>query len=144
MIIHPDQDSAALAEGSELIRFGIDVLLEKKDIGAARDFDVVVEEVELCSLPALPNNFNGPGFLHSLSGNGLEHTGNYKLAELLEGASLKFEIKEASTMTFYIGLPENVHGEAELERVNGTHSTRVFSEDLNKGDETFLRRNGGF
>lgn len=144
MIIHPDQDSSALAEGSELIRFGIDVLLEKKDIGAARDFDVVVEEVELCSLPALPNNFNGPGFLHTLSGNGIETSGNYKLAELLEGATIKFEIKEASTMTFYIGLPENVHGEAELERINGTHSTRVFSEDLNKGDETFLRRNGGF
>jgi hypothetical protein len=144
MIIHPDQDSASLQDGSELIRFGLDVMLEKSDIGGAKDFDVVVEEVELCSLPALPSNFNGPGFLHTLSGNGLETAGNYKLAELLEGTAIKFEIKEASTMTLYIGLPENVHGEAELERINGTHSTRVFSEDLNKGDETFLRRNGGF
>lgn len=120
------------------------MLLEKSSIGGAKDFDVVVEEVELCSLPALPNNFNGPGFLHALSGNGVETAGNYKLAELLEGTALKFEITEPSTATFYIGFPEGVHGEAELERVKGTHNTRVFSEDLNKGDETFLRREGGF
>lgn len=144
LVIHPDSDSKTLAEGSELIRFGLDVLLEKSNIGGAKDFDVVVEEVELCSLPALPSNFNGPGFLHTLSGNGVETAGTYRLAELLEGTAVKFEVREASTMTLYLGLPEGVHGEAELERVKGVHSTRIFSEDLNKGDETFLRREGGF
>jgi len=144
LVIHPDQDSKTLAEGSELIRFGLDVLLEKSNIGGAKDFDVVVEEVELCSLPALPSNFNGPGFLHTLSGSGVETAGNYRLSELLEGTAVKFEVREPSTMTLYLGLPEGVHGEAELERVKGVHATRVFSEDLNKGDETFLRREGGF
>lgn len=116
------------------------MLLEKSSVGGAKDFDLVVEEVELCSLPALPNSFNGPGFLHPLSGNIMEAAGNYRLSELLEGTTIRFEVHEASTMIFYLGLPEGVHGEAELERVKGVHTTRVFSEDLNKGDETFLRR----
>jgi hypothetical protein len=68
LVVHPDQDSASLASGAELIRFGLDVLLEKQGMMEG-DFDIVVEEVELCSLPALPEDFNGPGFLHPLSGN---------------------------------------------------------------------------
>lgn len=70
LVVHPDQDSTTLASSSELIRFGLDVLLEKPGT-AAGDFDIVVEEVELCSLPALPEDFNGPGFIHPLSGNSL-------------------------------------------------------------------------
>jgi hypothetical protein len=58
-----------VAASKEAIRFGLDVLLEQSDIGGAADFDVVVEEVELCSLPTLPDNFNGPGFIHPLSGH---------------------------------------------------------------------------
>jgi len=62
LVIHPDQDSTSEEKGSEMIRFGLDVLFEKTDIGGAGDFDVIIEEVELCSLPSLPDNFNGPGF----------------------------------------------------------------------------------
>jgi hypothetical protein len=98
----------------------------------------------LCSLPVIPSSFNGPGYLHPLSSYSVEAAGNFRISELLEGTSVKFDLQEPSTMTFYIGLPEGVHGEAELERVKGTHNTRVFTEDLNKGDETFLRREGGF
>jgi hypothetical protein len=78
-VVHPDQDSASLADGDELIRFGLDVLLEKPGIQEG-DFDIVVEEVELCSLPALPEDFNGPGYLHPLSGNQLQITEKFRLA----------------------------------------------------------------
>jgi len=42
LVVHPDQDSTSLATNSELIRFGLDALLEQSDIGGG-DFDVVVE-----------------------------------------------------------------------------------------------------
>lgn len=60
-----------LESGKELIKFGLDVLLESSDIGGAKDFAVIVEEVELCNLPTLPVNFNGAGNIHELSGNSI-------------------------------------------------------------------------
>jgi hypothetical protein len=118
--------------------------LEQSDIGAG-DFDVVVEEVELCSIPTLPDNFNGPGFLHPIGGNALQYDGKYRLAELLEGTAIKFEIFETSQVNFYIELPEGLTAEAAMVRVKGTYSNRMKTEDLNKGEETFLRsKEGGF
>lgn len=144
LVVHPDQDSTSLANNSELIRFGLDALLEQSDIGGAADFDVVVEEVELCSLPALPDNFNGPGFLHPLSGNVLYTSGKYRLAELLEGTAVKFELAQASLVTYYLEVPEGLKAKAALVRLKGTYTTKVATEDLNKGDETFLRQGAGF
>jgi hypothetical protein len=138
LVVHPDQDSTSLATNSELIRFGLDALLEQSDIGGG-DFDVVVEQVELCNLPALPDNFNGPGFLHPLSGQTLQTSGKYRIAELLEGTAVKFELAAASLVTFYLELPEGLKAKAALVRVKGTYTTKVATEDLNKADETFLR-----
>jgi len=144
LVVHPDQDSATLPSSSEMIRFGLDVLLEMSDIGGGGDTELVVEEVELCSLPTLPDNFNGPGFIHPLSGNSIQADAKYRLAELLEGTAVKFELSETSLVTFYLEVPEGVAAEAALVRVRGTYTTRVATEDLNKGDETFLRQKGGF
>jgi hypothetical protein len=52
----------------------------------------VIEEVELCSLPALPDSFNGPGFLHPLSGYTLQMEQKFRLAELLESTAVNFEL----------------------------------------------------
>jgi hypothetical protein len=122
-----------------MIKFGLDVLLEKSDIGGAPDFEVVVEEVELCSLPTLPDNFNGPGFIHPLSGNSIRQDTKLRLAELLEGTAVKFDLPETSLVAFYLEVPEGLRAEAEILRVQGTYITKVSSLDLNKGDETFLR-----
>lgn len=144
-MVHPDQDSETLAQNTELIRFGLDVLLEKPNSGAfAEGFDTVVEEVELCSLAALPEDFNGPGFLHPLSGNLLQTLAKYRMAQLLEGAAVKFELSEASQVTFYLAVPEGLSAEAVLVRLQGTRTTRVTTEGLNKDDESFLRQQNGF
>jgi len=95
-------------------------------------------------LPSLPDNFNGPGFLHQLSGNTLRLDGKYRLAELLEGSAVKFEIQEASRVTFYLEVPEGLKAEAVLSRLRGTYTSKVSSDDLNKGEDSFLRRDGGF
>jgi hypothetical protein len=144
LVLHPDQDSTSVAANKEMIRFGIDVLLENSDIGGADDFEVVVEEVELCSLPTLPDNFNGPGFIHPLSGNSIRQDTKFRLAELLEGTAVKFDLTETSLVTFYLEVPEGLRAEAALVRVKGTYTTKVATQDLNKGDETFLRQEGGF
>ena len=103
-----------------------------------------MEEVELCSLPALPEDFNGPGFLHPLSGNSLQLVSKYRLAQVLEGTAVKFELLEASLVTFYLALPQGLKAEAALVRLQGTRTTRVSTADLNKDDESFLRQEGGF
>jgi hypothetical protein len=139
LVVHPDQDSTAVGSNKEMIKFGLDVLLEKSDIGGAPDFEVVVEEVELCSLPTLPDNFNGPGFIHPLSGNSIRQDTKFRLAELLEGTAVKFDLPETSLVAFYLEVPEGLRAEAEILRVKGTYITKVSSLDLNKGDETFLR-----
>jgi hypothetical protein len=144
LVIHPDQDSTSEEKGIEMIRFGLDVLFEKTDIGGAGDFDVIIEEVELCSLPSLPDNFNGPGFLHYLSGGTIRLDGKYKITELLEGTAIKFDLEEPSRVTFYAETPEGLVLEAVLQRVKGTYTTKVSSEELNRGDETFLRQEGSF
>jgi len=33
LVVHPDQDSTSVASSKEMIKFGLDVLLEKSDIG---------------------------------------------------------------------------------------------------------------
>jgi hypothetical protein len=47
-------------------------------------------------------------------------------------------------VTFYLEVPEGLRAEAEIVRVKGTYITKVATQDLNKGDETFLRQDGGF
>jgi len=47
-------------------------------------------------------------------------------------------------VTFYLEVPEGLRAEAALVRVKGTHTTKMATEDLNKGDVTFLRQEGGF
>jgi hypothetical protein len=92
MVVHPDQDSHLLSKSNYLIKFGLDVLLEQSNLGSAGDFSVIVEEVELCNIPSLPDNFNGAGFIHPLSGNTLQAAGKYRLSEVLEGAAVKFDL----------------------------------------------------
>ena len=70
---------------NDYIRFGLDVLMEQ-DTGASKDFEAVVEEVELCGLPSLPDNWNGPGYIHPLNGFSLDHEAKFRLTELLNGA----------------------------------------------------------
>ena len=72
LVVHPDQDSSSLEDATELIRFGLDVLLEKPGDSSLGDLDTVVETVELCSFGSLPGGFNGPGYVHPLSGNSAE------------------------------------------------------------------------
>jgi len=92
----------------------------------------------------MPDSFNGPGFISPLSGGTLQHFGKYRLAELLEGTSVKFQLLEPSLVTFYLEVPEGLTAEASLETVEGSHQTTVTTKDLNKDDETFLRQDGGF
>jgi hypothetical protein len=92
MVVHPDQDSHLLSKSNYLIKFGLDVLLEQSNLGSPGDFSVIVEEVELCNIPSLPDNFNGAGFIHPLSGNTLQAAGKYRLSEVLEGARVKFDL----------------------------------------------------
>ena len=125
LVVHPDQDSTSVDANKEMIKFGLDVLLEKSDIGGDGDFDVVIEEVELCSLPTLPDNFNGPGFVHPLSGNSIRVDTKFRIAELLEGTAVKFDLFETSLVNFYLELPEGLKGEAEIVRVKGTYVTKV-------------------
>jgi hypothetical protein len=121
LVVHPNQDSTSLPEGSQAFRFGLDVLLEQSEIGGASDFTAVVEEVELCNQRQLPDSFNGPGFISPLSGGTLQHFGKYRLAELLEGSSVKFDLPAASLVTFYLEVPEGLTAEAALETVQGSH-----------------------
>lgn len=77
LVVHPNQESTGLPEGSQTFRFGLDVLLEQSEIGGASDFTSVVEEVELCNQRPMPDSFNGPGFINPLSGDTLQHFGKY-------------------------------------------------------------------
>lgn len=43
LLVSPDLDLKKLESGKELIKFGLDVLLESSDIGGAKDFAVIVE-----------------------------------------------------------------------------------------------------
>ena len=138
IIVHPDQDSATLDDGETLIRFGLDVLMEQQS-HETEQFEQVVESVELCSYPSLPSDYNGPGFIHPLSGNSLEIISKYRVSQILEGAALKFELSEPSLVVFYVQLPEGMVASAILERVSGTLTTKANSNDLNKDDESFLR-----
>jgi hypothetical protein len=143
-VVHPNQESTSLPEGSQAFRFGLDVLLEQSEIGGATDFTAVVEEVELCNQRQMPDSFNGPGFISPLSGGTLQHFGKYRVAELLEGTSVRFDLPAPSLVTFYLEVPEGLTAEAALETVQGSHQTTVTTKDLNKDDETFLRQEGGF
>jgi len=49
-----------------------------------------LEEVALCNIPTLPADYNGPGFLHPLSGNNLQIFGKFRVTEVLEGGTVKF------------------------------------------------------
>ena len=73
----------------------------------------------------MPDNFNGPGFIHPLSGNSLRQDTKFKLAELLEGTSVKFDLFETSLVNFYLEIPEGLKAEAEIVRVKGTYITKV-------------------
>jgi hypothetical protein len=95
-------------------------------------------------VPTLPDNFNGAGFLHPLSGHTLQSAGKYRLTELLEGSAIKFDLPEPSLIQFYLEMPEGIKGDAQITRVRGTYNRDFSSDDLNKNDETFLRRDGGF
>jgi hypothetical protein len=105
---------------------------------------VIVENIELCSIPTLPDNFNGAGFIHPISGNTMQHSSKYRLSELLEGNSIKFDLPHASYVQLYLELPEGIKAEAQIQRVRGTYARDFDSDDLNKDDESFLRRDGGF
>jgi hypothetical protein len=84
LIVHPDQDSDKVATPDDFIRFGLDVLLEQHTEDT-KEFETVIEEVEICSLPSLPDNFNGPGFLHPLNGYSIDVGAKLRLSEILEG-----------------------------------------------------------
>lgn len=121
------------------------MLLETTNAGgavtdeSAEGFRTLVQSMELCNLPSLPNDFNGPGLLHRLGGNSLQFTNKYRVSELLDGGFIKFELPEASLATIYIEMPESLQADALLERVGGEHETLAGTKDLNKYDETFLR-----
>jgi len=69
----------------------------------------------------MPDSFNGPGFINALSGHTLQHFGKYRLADVLEGTSVKFYLPLPSLVTFYFEVPEGLQAEASLETVKGTH-----------------------
>jgi hypothetical protein len=141
LIIHPDIESEDSPEDRvEIFKFALDVLLEKHDIGEAPGSEAVVQQVMLCNLPTLPSDFNGPGMINRLSGNTISLGGKYRLAELLEGAHIKFDLPESSLVTFYVEVPEGLELNAQLTKVKGTHTTTVHSKDLNAHDESFLRQ----
>lgn len=143
-MVHPDQDSTSLTESTEWIRFGLDVLVEKEVEGELGKLAEIVEEVELCSFGTLPGDFNGPGYLHPLSGSSVELISKYRLSQVLTGAAVRLQLNEPSLVTFYAALPEGLKAEAAIERMSGTRASAVSSDDLNKDDESFLRQEGGF
>lgn len=49
LVVHPNQDSTSLPQGTHGFKFGLDVLIEQSEIGGASDFTAVVEEVEMCN-----------------------------------------------------------------------------------------------
>jgi hypothetical protein len=102
-------------------------------------FQTIVQSLELCNLPSLPNDFNGPGLLNRLAGNTLQFTNKYRVSEILDGGFIKFDLPESSLVTVYLEMPESLQADALLERVNGEHETLASTKDLNKYDETFLR-----
>lgn len=108
LVVHPNQESTSLPQGSHGFKFGLDVLLEESEIGGASDFTSVVEEVEMCNHRQMPDTFNGPGFIGPLSGFTLQHFGKYRLADVLEGTSLKFDLPLPSLVTFYFEVPEGL------------------------------------
>jgi hypothetical protein len=143
MVVHPDQDSDKVASGDDVIRFGLDVLLEQEDFGS-QDYEVIIEEIELCSLPSLPVNFNAPGYIHPLSGNSMDIGAKMRLADILGGAVVAFTLEQPSLVIFYMHVPEGLKADVELLRVEGTYVTKVSSDDLNKEDESFLKQEGGY
>lgn len=110
----------------------------------SKDTKEIVEKIELCNIPTIPTDFNGPGFINSLSGNTLQFSNKYRISELLEGAHFKFDLAEASQIAFYLELPEDLEAGAKLTKVKATHETSVHTKDLNAHDETFLRQQGGY
>lgn len=135
-----------------MFRFGLDALLETPSAGSitaeaaasAEGFRTIVQSLELCNLPSLPNDFNGPGLLHRLSGNSLQVTNKYRVSEILDGGFVKFDLPEASLVTIYVEMPEDLQADALLERIGGEHETLAHTRDLNKWDDTFLRQQGGY
>jgi hypothetical protein len=123
ILIHPDMESEHQKPGSEIFKFGLDVLLEKSNIGSSKDTQAIVEKIELCNIPTLPTDFNGPGFINSLSGNTMQFSNKYRVSELLEGAHIKFDLAEASQIAFYIELPEDLEAGAKLTKVKASHET---------------------
>jgi len=69
----------------------------------------------------MPDSINGPGFISPLSGQTLQHFGKFRLAEILEGTALKFDLTFPSLVSFYLEVPEGLQAEASLETVKGTH-----------------------
>jgi len=68
----------------------------------------------------------------------------FRLAQLLESTTIKFQLSEPSLVTFYLAVPAGIKAEAALVRMQGTRTTKVSTSDLNKDDESFLRQDGGF
>ena len=60
-------DSDSAPSGIDLIKFGIDVLVEKP-MNNIPGVDEVVESVELCNYQTLPEDFNSPGYIHPMTG----------------------------------------------------------------------------
>jgi hypothetical protein len=121
------------------------VLVEKpNDASNGGDFDTVVEGVELCSYASLPDDFNGPGFIHPLSGSTLGLVSKYRVQQTLDGAMARFELFEASLVTVYAALPQGLELSAVIEKLSGTRATKISGSDLNKDDESFLRQENGF
>ena len=63
----------------------------------------------------------------------------FKITELLNRSSLKFTIAESSLVIFYMEMPKEIHGLAELTKTKGTYKSKTNSKDLNSQNDNFLR-----
>lgn len=96
--------------------------------------------MDLCGLPDLPFNFNTPQFIHPLSGNSMEMFSEFKMDELFTGGNLRFTIPHSSLVVFYVEMPKEIDGGAELVKTKGTHKLLVTAKDLNSQNDNFLRQ----
>ena len=73
------------------VKYSIDFLYEKENITDSQD-EIFLDSIEMCELPGLPRNFNGPQYLSAITGYQMQIVENYRITDVLMGTSLRFDI----------------------------------------------------
>ena len=54
-------------EDANIVKFGLDFIYTRENVSDT-ETQILLNSMELCSLPGLPNNLNTPSYLHPLTG----------------------------------------------------------------------------